>query len=59
LTGAVAESTAETTPVQSFDAPAASVASSAPTATATVAQEANTEEEDDTLSYFAQLAKED
>ena len=60
LAGAVAATTtAEDTPVQSFEAPAAQTASSAPTATATVAQETNTEEEDDTLSYFAQLANEE
>lgn len=59
LTGAVASNTAEDTPVQTFEAPEASTATSAPTATATVAQEANTEDEDDTLSYFAQLANED
>lgn len=59
LAGAVTSNTAEDTPVQTFEAPAASTATSAPTATATVAQEANTEDEDDTLSYFAQLANED
>ena len=60
LAGAVDTSTAEDTPPVSAT-PSAPVAetTSAPTAPAREATVANTDDEDDTLSYFAQLANED